>query len=292
MTRYLYALWPLLIFVVFAVIACLLGYFLVHIFDNLPLHQIISKTTLVFLALSIFPAMRCLQLDKEDLGFTNKTDFFRQLWQGFALGFVTLLPVFIILYILGVNVIDETKLWTVAKLAEKLSVALLLALLISLLEEPLFRGVLLAGLGKKFTVPTAVFISAVYYAALHFVTSKTAVAQADLQLWSAFRLLGEAIVNVVNPVNFSAFLALLMVGIFLGSLRAGLKTGLGLCIGCHTAWVWQIKISKEWFNTDVNALYAYLVNPYDGVIGWLVTAWLIVAMMGYWFYRYYWMKIV
>jgi len=292
MTRYFYVLLPLLIFGVLAVIACLLGYLLVRVFDNLPLHKIISKTTLAFLVLSIFPAMRCLRLDKEDLGFTNKTDFFRQLWQGFALGFVTLLPVFIILYALGINVIDETKLWTLAKLAEKLSVALLLALLISLLEEPLFRGVLLAGLGKKFTVPMAVLISAVYYAALHFLTSKTVIPQADLQLWSTFRLLGEAVANVFNPVNLSAFLALLMVGIFLGSLRAGLKTGLGLCIGCHTAWVWQIKASKEWFNTDVNALYAYLVNPYDGVIGWLVTAWLIVAMMGYGFYRSYRMKMI
>jgi hypothetical protein len=78
---------------------------------------------------------------------------------------------------------------------------------------------------------------------------------------------------------------LLLVGIFLGILRAEVKESLGLCIGCHTCWVWQIKMSKSLLNTDSSSEYLYLVSSYDGVIGPLVTAWLGLAIIGYFAYK-------
>ena len=76
-----------------------------------------------------------------------------------------------------------------------------------------------------------------------------------------------------------------MVGIFLGVLRTQVKVSLGLCIGCHTCWVWQIKMSKQLFNTDFSSEYLYLVSSYDGVIGPLVTGWLMLAIAGYFVYQ-------
>jgi uncharacterized protein len=76
-----------------------------------------------------------------------------------------------------------------------------------------------------------------------------------------------------------------MVGIFLGILRTQVKASLGLCIGCHTCWVWQIKISKRLFNTDFSSEYLQLVSGYDAVIGPLVTAWLVLAIAGYFAYQ-------
>jgi hypothetical protein len=104
---------------------------------------------------------------------------------------------------------------------------------------------------------------------------------ADLTLASTFALLVEAFANLLNPEIVTAFLALLMVGVFLGLLRTERKNSLGLCIGCHTCWVWLIKMNKTLFNTDFNADYAFLVSPYDGVIGPLVTVWLLLAVLGY-----------
>jgi len=77
----------------------------------------------------------------------------------------------------------------------------------------------------------------------------------------------------------------LLVGIFLGVLRAEVKESLGLCIGCHTCWVWQIKMSKNLFNTDSSSDYIYLVSSYDGVVGPLVTVWLSLAIIGYFVYK-------
>jgi len=287
MTRkFIYSIVPLLVLLAASSLACIVGYFIFQGIDGrFPLSKVITKSTQLFLVLSIFPAMAYLKLNKADLGFAAKAAFFKQVLLGFSLGFATLMPVFITEYALGIHIIDQTQHWTAGLLAEKMLISLLLALLISMIEEPIFRGILFAGLKKKLPVIAAILLSSTYYAALHFLNSKTEIPFQQAGIFSGFSLLGEAFANLLNPQILSAFLALLMVGIFLGVLRANIKESLGLCIGCHTCWVWQIKMSKSLFNTDSSSEYLYLVSSYDGVIGPLVTAWLSLAILGYFAYK-------
>jgi membrane protease YdiL (CAAX protease family) len=287
MTRkIIYSIVPLLVLLAASSLACIVGYFIFQGIDGrFPLSKVITKSTQLFLVLSIFPAMAYLKLSKADLGFAAKAVFFKQVLLGFGLGFATLMPVFIAEYALGIHIIDQTQHWTAGLLAEKALISLLLALLISMIEEPIFRGILFAGLKKNLPVIAAIIISSAYYAALHFLDSKTEIPLQQADLFSGFTLLGEAFANLMNPEILSAFLALLMVGIFLGVLRANIKQSLGLCIGCHTCWVWQIKMSKSLFNTDSSSEYLYLVSSYDGVIGPLVTGWLSLALIGYFVYK-------
>jgi uncharacterized protein len=281
-----YTLIPLAVLFAAITLACFLAYFISQcIGDQIPLRKIISKSTQFFLVMSIFPAMFILKINKTQLGFTERSVFFKQIIQGFGLGFITLLPVFVVLYLLGIIVFDETQFWTAALVTKKMLAALLFALVISLIEEPIFRGILLTGLNKKMPTIAAIVISSLYYAALHFLHSKTDIPYRDIHLFSGFTLLNDAFLNLINPEILSAFLALLMVGIFLGTLRTHANNSLGLCIGCHTCWVWQIKTSKNLFNNDFNSKYAYLVSHYDGVIGYLVTVWLLLAILSFWLYR-------
>ena len=283
-----YALLPLLILLIAIALACVLSYFIVLGFGEfVEFRKIISKSTQALLILSIFPITYYLNISKAELGFTSLPIFLKQLVIGFGLGLMTLMPVFIVLYLLGVNVLDDTQIWTTGFVLKNLMISLLLALLISLIEEPLFRGLLLVSLQKKLPVISAIMISASYYAALHFLNSNTNIAVQDLKLYSGFTLLTEAFTNLLNPAIFSAFLALLMVGIFLGVLRTQVKSSLGFCIGCHTCWVWQIKMNKKLFNTDFNSEYHYLVSSYDGVIGPLVTVWLLLAVISYFIARHF-----
>ncbi len=281
-----YTVVPFLVLLAATSLACTVGYFMVlGIGDAIPFRQILTRSTQLFLVLSIFPAMAYLKINREELGFAPGLIFLKQLLQGFCLGFMTLMPVFIVLSVLKINVIDETQIWTVGFLAKTIAINLLLALLISMIEEPLFRGLLLAGLKKKLPVMAAILISSTYYAGLHFLSIKTDLPVQDINLFSGFKLLGEAFGNLLNPDNLSAFFALLMVGIFLGVLRTQVKVSLGLCIGCHTCWVWQIKMSKKLFNTDFSSEYLYLVSSYDGIIGPLVAGWLMLAIAGYFTYQ-------
>jgi len=281
-----YSIVPLLVLLAIVSTACLLGYpIALGLGDPSILRKIIHRLTQIFLVLSIFPAMAYLKLKKEDLGFTAKSVFLKQLQQGFGIGLITLMPIFIILYVLGVNVADTSQPWTVGFMAEKMIMSLLLALLIGVVEESVFRGMLLAGLKKNMPVFAAILISSAYFAALHFLDSKTEIPRQQLNVFSGFILLGEAIENVLNPKNVSAFFSLLMVGAFLAVLRTQIKESLGLCIGCHAGWVWQIKVSGSLFNTDYSSEYLYLVSSYNYVVGPLVTGWLLLAVAGYFVYQ-------
>ena len=285
--RYLfYTIVPLLVLLAALSLACIVSYFIVlGIGDAISFRQLINRLAQLFLMLSIFPAMDYLKINKEELGFASRPVFLKQLLQGFGLGFMTLAPVFIVLTMLGINVVDETQHWTAGLLARFMVINLLIALLISLIEESLFRGIMLTSLNRKMPVMAAIIISSAYYAALHFFSSSTDIPVQDINLLSGFKLLGEAFGKLLNPEILSAFFALLMVGIFLGVLRTQVKASLGLCIGCHTCWVWQIKMSKKVFNTDFSSDYLYLVSSYDGVIGPLVTGWLMLAIACYFVYQ-------
>lgn len=283
-----YALVPLLVLLVAISLSCLLAFFVIKgVGDLVPFQKIISKSTQLLLILSIFPTMKLLNIDKEQLGFAARPIFLKQLGQGLVLGLLTLLPIFVILYIAKVNVLDTTIHWTLGLAAAKLGYSLLLALIISLIEEPLFRGILITGLSKKMPVVLAIIISAIYYASLHFLDNNIVIPAQDVHLFSGFALLGGAFANVFNPLMFSSILALIMVGIFLGIIRTQIKTSLGLCIGCHACWVWQIKMSNSLFDTNMFSDNLYLVGNYDLIIGSLVTGWLTLEIVKYFIYRHY-----
>lgn len=281
-----YALVPLVVLFTAICLSCILAFFVIKgIGDVVPFQKIISKSTQILLILSIFPAMKLLAIDREQLGFAARPVFFKQLLQGLGLGLLTLLPIFIVLWVLKINVFDATKVWTVGLVLGKLGFTLLLALIISLIEEPLFRGILLTGLSRKIPVALAIVISAVYYAALHFMDNNVVIAAQDVHFLTGFKLLKGAFINVFNPTMFSSFLSLMMVGIFLGIVRTQVKSSLGLCIGCHACWVWQIKMSKSLFDTNLWSDYIYLVGNYDGIVGPLVTGWLALEIVRYFVYR-------
>ena len=213
-----YALVPLLVLLAAIVLSCLLAYCLMLVWgDELSFRTIIKKATQIFLVLSIFPAMHYLKLNRFDLGFSRRPQFIMQIRQGFGLGFATLLPVFIVLYLLNVNVIDAAQPWTTAWVSKKLVIELLLALLISFLEEPLFRGLMITSLAQKMSANSAILISAFYYAALHFLDSKTLIPVQELNLFSGFKLMAEAFANLLKPEIIPTFFALLM-GSFILSL--------------------------------------------------------------------------
>jgi membrane protease YdiL (CAAX protease family) len=223
-----------------------------------------------------------LKLDKRAFGLARTAVFRHQVFSGFILGIITLLPILMILSLLNINIVDTARVWTVGLAIKKAGLSLFLAFIVALIEEPLFRGLLLGGLSQKMPIKAAIFISAFYYAALHFLSSPVSVAYPNLHWWSGLTLIPGAFANIFKAENLSALAALFAVGVFLGVVRAKISNGLGICIGCHAAWVWQIKLNKSIFNTDFSHPYHFLVSHYDGIIGPLVTVWLLAAAFFFW----------
>lgn len=288
MKKLFVSLLPVMILVLLSAFCSVLAYYILRVLgDVAELRSLISRTVQVMLILSIFPLRARLKMTWSELGFVPPLVFAREMGQGLLLGIVTLLPVLLLLFGLDIHELDLDRNWTLWRILKSVAISLLLALLISFAEEPLFRGMLLAGFKRKLGVSLAIFLSSFYYAALHFLKNKTNVPYEKLEFSSGFRLLAETYGNWLNPEIIPAFLALLVVGIFLALLRTEFGGSLGLCVGCHAGWVWQIKVSKEMFNTNTQSEYLYLVSSYDGVVGPLITVWLSMAMLAYFIWHKY-----
>lgn len=274
------AVLPLVVLLVATFCAALLSVGILELLGNvLPQAKIISKLTLILLLLSIFPLRRKLQLSWKDLGFADRNTFFRQLGQGLLLGLATLLPVLVTLYALDIQVWDNKRNWSLASLAGKISLALLLAMLIGIGEELLFRGLLLTALRRRLPTLVAAGISSLYFAALHFLKNQTSVPDGQHSIANGLQLLGEAYSYWLNPHILPPLLSLFITGLFLATIRLQLPSSLGLCIGCHAGWVWQIKLCKDFFNVNPHSGYLYLINHYDGVIGPLTSIWLLAVLI-------------
>ena len=285
-----YALVPLFILLFFVALSVLLSYlFLMLAGDVISMRKIISRGGQIFLLLSIFPLRHYLKLTRSNIGFSSKPVFFKQVVWGFLLGLVTLIPVMLVLYMLDINIVDESREWTISTALIRVALALLVALLVSFGEEPLFSGILFAGLRKKMVVVLAAIISAVYYAAFHFVKTRTNLDYEDVTIGNGFGLMLEAFTNVLNPEILSAFVALFVVGLFLVTIRTQFKDSIGICIGCHAGWVWQIKIGTDFFDINKSAEhYDYLVNSYyNSIIGPLVSVWLSLFIVAFFIWKKY-----
>jgi len=266
----------------FSIIACFIGYGIFILLDGMAqLSRIISRVTQVLLILSIYPVMRYLSISAKNIGFVAYKPFLKQMAGGVILGIVTLLPVLLLSYALDIIVIDENRVWTFEKIAISLLVTFLLALLISLLEEPMFRGILISAYLKRLGISATILLSSFYYALLHFIKTKTVVPVEQVKVSDSFRLLIEAFQNILNPEHLGAFWALLMVGIFLAVMRTHMQLSLAWCIGCHTAWVWQIKMAHKITDVNYSSDLLYLISPYDGVIGPMVAIWLTLVICAY-----------
>ncbi|MDD5228023.1 MAG: CPBP family intramembrane metalloprotease [Methylococcales bacterium] len=280
-----YVFVPFLVLLGITSSACVLSYVIALSFnDPTILRKLMIRLSQIMLLLSIFPVSKWLGLNKFMLGYAPFKIMVKQLGRGFGLSLLILLPVFFTLNGLGVHSVDMTKAWTLGWVAKKIGIAFGLALLIGIVEESVFRGLLLTSLRKYLPAFSAVLISAVYYAGLHFLDNKSPVSEETLSLSGSFQLLDEAYHNVFAMQDVTAFLALLTVGLFLGVLRWRGEMNLALCIGCHTGWVTQIRISKSMFSIDLTSPYSFLVSNYDGVIGLLVAGWLLFVLISYWLF--------
>ncbi len=123
-----------------------------------------------------------------------------------------------------------------------ISKVLLPAVGASVVEEWLFRGVLL-GLWLRFTRPAAACLgSALIFAFLHFLTPPPGTVIADpTHPFAGFELLGGVLLNYMDPRFFIAdFVSLAVVGLILAWAR--LRTGaLWFSIGLHAGWIISFK---------------------------------------------------
>jgi uncharacterized protein len=242
-----------------------------------PFHRVADRIGMVAAAIGFVLVARRLRLaDRRSLGYgAPRAVFLRELLIGFVVGAPMMALVVAAMVALdlrqwksGVS-IDAATLLGIAR------VGLVRGLAVALIEETFLRGVMFSGIARESGAKLAVLLTALIYAATHFIAKYDI--PADQATWvSGLTMLGGALSQLAHPLAIAdAYLSLFAVGVVLGIVRA--ETGhIGACIGLHASWVWVITFVRETSVANRASPLSFLLSQFDGVVGWLVLAWTIV----------------
>lgn len=233
--------------------------------------RVVSRCVLIIAIVLLVVTLKRLGFDSwRETGFNSSpAQFGRRLLKGFGAGVLIMLPLVAGLLIFKDRVIDTGWDWSPHGLLLLLTTAAATGLLIALIEETFFRGMMLGAIRRHHSTLFAVGATSVVYAAVHFLQPEPYPATPD---WSSgFVVVKNALLSLSHPLQIvDSFVALLLAGWFLAVVKMRSDT-LAFCMGIHAGWVFAIKVFKRVTNSNDYAEYAWLSGDYDGVIGWLAA---------------------
>ncbi|MCB1623087.1 MAG: CPBP family intramembrane metalloprotease [Pseudomonadales bacterium] len=244
---------------------------------DFPFHRVASRIAMLTLAVSFFFAVRRLRLsNKASLGYgLPRAAFLRELALGLALGVAMMLPVVALLLTLDMRVPRADVTLDLATFASLTMQGLTSGLVVALIEETFLRGAMHTAIARESGAPTAVVLTALVYAATHFI-GKYRIPADQVDAGSGLDMLAAVLHSFAQPLAIAdAFLALAAVGVLLGLVRS-ITGNIAACIGLHAGWVWVIAIVRQTSAPNEASPYAFLLSRFDGFVGWLVLAWTVV----------------
>jgi len=144
----------------------------------------------------------------------------------------------------------------------------------AVVEESLFRGVLLRALLRERRMLTAIVVADIVYAAFHFLDGRVQVGFGFDPL-VGLRAAGECLgYSLVQPTAAVKALGLLAVGGVL-CLAYTRSRSLPLCIGLHAGWVFALKALNLVFFSSVPGRLEWLYGSrglIDGLLVWVMAA--------------------
>jgi len=244
-------------------------------------HRIVGRLWQLLLLIGLLVALRRLALrGREDWGWgLPRPVFLRQAGAGLAIGIATMLPMTIAMFALGILRLRPE--FGMAMLLHAIVGGLLTGLVVSIVEETFFRGLMYRAVHRESGFVAAAWTTSIVYAAIHFF-ARTSIPADAVALDSGLKLLGDALDNFSNPLPvLDSFATLVMVGLLLAFVRR--RTGaIAAGLGLHVGWVFVIKATIATTRVNADAPASFLVGSFDGYTGWLVAAWAAVLIAVAW----------
>jgi membrane protease YdiL (CAAX protease family) len=245
-----------------------------------PVHRVMNRLAMLIALVGLVVLTRRLRLShRSALGYgLPRGQFLRQLGLGWVAGIGLMLPLVALLLVFDVR---QIKPGIDGELPPMILQGLLSGLVIALIEETFFRGILFTAVARTSGARAAIIAPSILYAALHFLGGKLRVPPEDVSWEHGFHVLSRLFERYAQPLAFiDSFLALVALGILLAFVR--LRTGaIAACIGLHAAGVCMIFILRDTTVVDSSSQLAGVVGTYDGVIGWAALVWFAVIGVAY-----------
>jgi hypothetical protein len=262
------------------------AWLLLHPHFDFPFHRIASRVGMLALVIGFVSVARRLGLaDRASLGYgIRRRAFVREFLLALALGVGLMLAVVAVMFGMGLRIWQpglEPHASVLTLLAAK---TFLSALTVAFIEETFLRGAMFSGIARESGTRAAIVLTALVYAATHFIARYHIPAELVVPT-SGLAMVKGSLQAFADPLAIGdAYLALFAVGMLLAAIRA--VTGhIASCIGLHAGWVWIMLLAREISQPDTARRLSFLLSSFDGFVGWLVLAWiLVIAWPLYQFY--------
>lgn len=197
----------------------------------------------------------------------------------FSIGLVSMGMVYAV--DLSFGVLEMREKWTVAYQLEKIAIGIFASVLVGLLEETFFRGLVFRMFYTALRPRFALIVSSMVFAYLHFDKMPDSVlehvAPADIGFDDGFHAIWATMTAFTTEFKTLQFFNLFLVGVILHQTFL-LTRNLWACVGLHAGWVTVIQSFIKTFNESGEA------NGFTGtekvVDGYLVTILLVVMVAG------------
>jgi uncharacterized protein len=227
--------------------------------QGMPFHRYLSRSIQISAVVLLIPLLRSLRIRSlRAFSLVPNPRPFRDLGIGMAAGLLCMDLMIPAMMRFGACTLSPG--W-VAGFLHALPQVALTALTVALLEEFLFRGVLLGLLRQVMVPPVAIVLAALPFAILHFFNlPRGGEIDQSVVWWSGFASLAQALALLPPwPLFLWGFATLFLAGLLLGWLTV--RTGsLHAAIGLHAVWILgQQLINKvALLSPDTNALLPFI----------------------------------
>lgn len=244
---------------------------------DLKFHRVASRIAMLTLLVGFFFVARRLQIaDRASLGYgAPRAEFLRGLGGGLLLGAVSMLPVLATMVLLDMRDLRPEFAPTAGHWVKLALTGIVTGLVVALIEESFLRGAMMTAIARESGFLKAILLTSLVYAATHFI-GKFRIPPEDVSWRSGIDMLAGTFASFACFGGIlDAFLCLAGVGILLGMVRQ--RTGnIAACIGLHAGWVAVIFMVRETSMRNPAGPVTWLLSDYDGFIGWMVLAWIVV----------------
>jgi membrane protease YdiL (CAAX protease family) len=255
------------------------AWLLVETVSDQPFQRVMDRVAMLLVLIGLVILTRRLGLtDRAALGYDlPRREFARQLAVGWLGGVALMAPLTALLLNLRVRL-------PLAEFAEPvwyfLTEGIITGLLVALIEETFFRGILFAAVARTSGPTAAIIAPSLLYASLHFLGVRLQFSDREITWHHGFVVLSSMFERYHAPLSFlDSFLALAVLGMLFAWIRH--RTGaIAGCIGLHAAGVAGVVVLRATTAVDEQSRFSGLVGAYDGVIGWASLVWFTVILGG------------
>ena len=278
---------PILLTILMLVCCYLLGaifayplYLLLADAESGDFHRYARHTTLLFGLIISWLMWRSVSNHNRPL-FNRSVPVWAGILQGVILGCLLFACIESLLLLLGIRALAPDQTITLSFIGAVLLKGLVTGLLVSLLEEMIFRRHIYNTLQTRHDAWLVIPVSAGLYAIVHFIDFPPT-NPSNIDWFTGLQSLPEAFSGLLQTDIWDTFLTLFLLGCLLGIFRARYHS-IAYCIGIHAGVVAGVKLSRKLteFNADSNL--AILVNQTDRQQGLLASVVLFGCCVGcYW----------